>query len=90
MSFDHFIEVYDVGSAPGRSDAGYANLSRPHVEPSVPALPRTRCIWKTQAHTGRLFERRFFRTIVAFPINSERLDAGVFTSMWVIGDKSQE
>ena len=39
----------------------------------------TRGNWKTRAHTGR--------TISAFPINSSRLDAGVFTST-VSGDRT--
>ena len=30
-------------------------LSRPQVEPCVPAFPRKCGNWKTQAHTGRLF-----------------------------------
>ena len=35
--------------------------------------------WKTQAHTGRLlWITQRFRTIAAFPINSERLDGSVF------------
>ena len=58
------------------------SLSRPPAEPCVPAFPRKRRNWKTQAHTGRLFcgLRSAFEQSL-FPINWERLDAGIFTPM---------
>ena len=33
----------------------HASLTRPQVEPCVPAFPRKRGNWKTLAHTGRLY-----------------------------------
>ena len=52
-----------------------SSLSRPHVALAFLCFRATHGNWKTQAHTGRLFV-----DYAAFPINSARFDANVFTS----------
>ena len=71
-----------VGSPAGREPAGLLTLlSRPQVEACVPAFQRKRAT-KRRKHTqvDFLWITRRFRKIAVFPINWERLDAGVFTS----------